>query len=518
MDDPPPTQGSIEDLGFQTEAEAAEVFQQQSPNDPYVVTSTLNDYVSNADLAVTITRGTTFPNAPFDGDEHYLTEDIYPAGTVFNPTPTIVSRRASGTGNQILMQTTVSDPVSNETIVAGTTLVQQNNVPVITSSRISLTGGAGRNYQRGFVRDRSFNGRHETRSSTVGTTIITTTVSEVQYRDVTTVAPGGGNRLTLVDATLHDFHYQQVTRNRAGSAIIQNLHYIVIRTPTGDINPYPAANSAITAIEGYIQDNSTLWIDLIQGSATPIDFTSTAQLPTGSYDVMGDLGTRREETTYQFFPYNGFAITQATINAVTITPDASGNVDIVQNDDVRPWSVTFSRSFDGVPSSPTTPNFVPGLFIRQDGSWNRVDYTTANGASGVATEEVEVRTDNLTLFVPASTIAAGFGALPANSGTAGWIHTIQVNGVDALRIDASAIPHTSDADYEFNYTALGDWTLTSATRDTTSSGLTYNGRDLYISISGDNEIYATNARIEIFKQLVADATNFTDFKNMIARL
>ena len=120
--------------------------------------------------------------------------------------------------------------------------------------------------------------------------------------------------------------------------------------------------------------------------------------------------------------------------------------------------------------------------------------------------------------VPASTIATGFGALPANSGTAGWIHTIQVNGVDALRVDASAIPHTSDADYEFNYTALGDWTLTSATRDTTSSGLTYNGRDLYISISGDNEIYATNARIEIFKQLVADATNFTDFKNMIARL
>ena len=92
-------------------------------------------------------------------------------------------------------------------------------------------------------------------------------------------------------------------------------------------------------------------------------------------------------------------------------------------------------------------------------------------------------TSSLNLFVPASTIADGFGTLPANSGTARWTHTIQVNGEDALRINASAIPHSSDADYEFDYTALNGWTNTGVARFTTSRGLRYNGGDLIIPTS-----------------------------------
>ena len=218
----------------------------------------------------------------------------------------------------------------------------------------------------------------------MGTTIITTTVSEVQYRDITTVQAGGGVTLTLVDATLHDFYYQQVSRNRAGSAIIRSLHYIVIRTPTGDINTYPAQGGAIDAIEGYIQDSSTLWIDLIQGTSTPVTFTSTAQLPTGSYSVMGDLGSQREESTYQFTPFNNFTISTATINGQPADVPANGIIDTVENDDVRPWAVTFSRNFLGVPQNPTVPDFTPGPYIRQNDQWRMIEYAggaTVSGAS-----------------------------------------------------------------------------------------------------------------------------------------
>ena len=518
LDHLPPTTGFVEALGFQTEEDAAETFQQLSPNDPYVVTSDLSAYVRGSDVQIEVTRADTFPTLPNDGDEHYLTSDIYPAGTTFNQAPTPVPVSFAGTGNQAQRTLTVIDPRSQETIPAGTIFVNQQNVPLITSSRIILAGGAGRNFRRGFVRDRSFNGIHATRSSTIGTTVVSTNVSEVQYRDITTVAPTGTNppRLTLVDATLHDFHYQQSVLSPGGSSVVRNLHYIVIRTPTGDINNYPTQATAIDVIEAAIQDSSALPIDLIQGSATPVDFTTTARFQSGSYDVMGDLGSTREETTYRFLPLNDFTITTSNINNLPITPDSAGNIDIVQNDDVRAWNVTFSRDFLGVPTTPTAATFTPGPYVYQNDAWNKLDYAGTTGGSD--TSSLDVRTDNLNLFVPTQTIANGFGNLPASSGTASWIHTIQINGVNALTINATAVTHAADADYEFNYTALGDWSLVGDARVTTSRGLTYNGPDLIVPVRGPNSVYATDARIEIFKQIVSASTSFNDFRTNIANL
>ena len=122
-----------------------------------------------------------------------------------------ITQTRSGTGNSALDTITVTDPVTNESIVAGTVFVNQVDVPVSTSGSRTLPGGTGVTFRRDFVRDRSFNGFHTTRASTVGTTIITTTVSEVRYNSVRITQNTGGisyNNVLIDNASLHDFHYQ----------------------------------------------------------------------------------------------------------------------------------------------------------------------------------------------------------------------------------------------------------------------------------------------------------------------
>ena len=140
------------------------------------------------------------------------------------------------------------------------------------------------------------------------------------------------------------------------------------------------------------------------------------------------------------------------------------------------------------------------------------------GASEDEVTSVPVRNANLTLFVPASDIATGFGALPPSSGTASWTHTLQVNGEDAVRVDASGVPHANDADYIFTYTALNDWVIQNTPLASTSGGLTYDRSDLFIEVSNNNSVYAVDARIEVLKDLVASATDFDDLKGKIANL
>ena len=88
----------------------------------------------------------------------------------------------------------------------------------------------------------------------------------------------------------------------------------------------------------------------------------------------------------------------------------------------------------------------------------------------------------------------------------------------ALTINASAVTHAADADYIFNYTVSGGWTLLSGAQETTSRPLTYSGRDLIIRVRNTNPVYATNARIEIFKEMVAASTSFSDFQSKIVNL
>ena len=535
---PPVTQGYIEDLGFITEDEAADVFQQQTPENPVVLTSDLANYLTRTDLPITVTRQESFPTHPNDGDINYLTTNLYPPGT--SEASATRTASATGTGAHARESLTVIDPVTGETIVAGTVFVNQANVPLYQTRALrGLPRGTGTTFTRGFVRDRSYNGFHTNRSSTSGTTVINTTVSEVRYGGVT--VSFGTNTPLIEDAFLYDYHFQETTVSRAGSSIVQNLHYISIDLPgtLTSVNPQLTSENAIATIEAAIADQSGLEIALVQGSSTPINFPTTSAFTGRNVPLTGYLGSLSEHTTYQFLPLNGFTIdrTLALTNigdANTITrviqsdgsintsPESiyntAGAVDLVVNTDVTTWDVRFTRTFTNVPPMGVAPTFVTGPHVFQAGIWRRLDYDNDNVIGNVENSGLSERTDNLNIFVSADTIANGFGTLPANSGTASWIHTIQVNGEDALRINGFGIPHTGDADYEFTFTALGSWSLTGSNRDSTSSGLRYNGRDLYIGISGLNPIYATNARIEILKDIVASSTDFNDFKSKMANL
>ena len=519
----PATTGLIETLGFQTEEDAAGTFQAQSPDDPYVVTSDLASYATTTALEtavpITITRGLTFPTAPVNGDEHYLTTNIWPGGTSF--TSQAVNVDASAPGVQALVEHRVLDPEIQQMVVAGTTEVTLINRPNIAERDLILPGGTGTTFYRGFVRDRSYNGIHVTRTQVVGTTTHTTTVAEVRYSLTDVSTDGGTTRSQLTGAFIHDYTYRLQTTSPVGSVIVTEVHYYVITFANGgSIGTLLTEANAVTSIEGFIQDSSSLPFALTTGSATPTEFPTTSAFTAITIRATFASGFFTDHR-YRFIPMNDFAIdtnvTNTNIGGTAVTLEADGSVNNFQPaSSIMPWAVRFTRTFAQVPPMGTMPTFVNGPHVFQT-TWRRLDYDNDSVIGNVDTGLSE-REDNLNLFVSAATVASGFGTLPANSGTAGWIHNIQVNGQSALRIDASAVTHAADADYEFNYTALNGWSLAGNARDTTSRALRYNGPDLVIPITGPNGVYATDARIEILKDIIAASTDFNDFQNKVTNL
>ena len=92
-------------------------------------------------MPITITRGLTFPTAPVNGDEHYLTTNIWPGGTSF--TSQAVNVDASAPGVQALVEHRVLDPEIQQMVVAGTTEVTLINRPNIAERDLILPGGTG---------------------------------------------------------------------------------------------------------------------------------------------------------------------------------------------------------------------------------------------------------------------------------------------------------------------------------------------------------------------------------------
>ena len=85
------------------------------------------------------------------------------------------------------------------------------------------------------------------------------------------------------------------------------------------VNPRLTEANAVSMIEGYIQDQCTLEIALVQGESLPTDFATTAQFGSISPTLSGALGSLQEQTTYQFTPMNGFSLntTRTTIGGAT---------------------------------------------------------------------------------------------------------------------------------------------------------------------------------------------------------
>ena len=99
------TAGSIEDLGFQTEDDAHATFQAiETTGNEYVRTPDLAAYATTTALStavpITLTSGDTFPTDPVNGDQHYLSTNIYADSVAF--TPQTLREPFTGTGNQAL--------------------------------------------------------------------------------------------------------------------------------------------------------------------------------------------------------------------------------------------------------------------------------------------------------------------------------------------------------------------------------------------------------------------------------
>ena len=389
----PPTIGQIENLGFQTSTDSDDLYQPiETTGNEYVRTPDLANYVTTTSLGtilpVTVTRGDTFPTDPEDGDQHFLTTNIYPTGTTF--TPTVRTERETGTGVQTLMEHTTTDPVTALTVVVGTTLVSQANVPIETQSERIVPAGPTTVFSRGFTRDRSYDGFHITRSNVVGSTTHTTTVSENRYGNVTVNLT---DNPTVVGALLYDYYYRVHTTNIGGGSILAEVHYIAIDLGGGAVvNPLLTEANAISEIERLIQDQSALDIQLVQGSALPIQFPTTSNFTSRNLTLRGMLGTLQEQSTYQFTPMNGFALntTRTTIGGATtvariIGPDGTidtspqpiitdGVVNIVVNAAATNWAAEFTRSYPNVPSASTTPDASAGQYFHQ-GSWRAITST-----------------------------------------------------------------------------------------------------------------------------------------------
>ena len=260
-------------LGFQTEDDAHATFQAiETTGNEYVRTPTLADYATTAALTtavpITLTTGDAFPTSPVNGDQHYLSTNIYADTVAF--TPRTLRESFSGTGNQAMMTVRVNDPVTNVEIVAGTYFVNEADVPVESDERSPLSAGAIHTFTRGFNRDRTFNGIHTTRSQVVGTTTHLTTVSETRYGNVS-VTTAGATTL-MVGATLHDYHYRLQTTSAVGGRVLRDVHFYNIQfsNAPGTINPAVTGTNVIDMIEGFIQDSSTLEIALTSGESTPL--------------------------------------------------------------------------------------------------------------------------------------------------------------------------------------------------------------------------------------------------------
>ena len=400
VDNLPVTTGSIEDLGFQTETDAADTFQAQSPDDPYVVTSDLSAYATTAALGtavpITITRGTTFPTAPVNGDEHYLTTNIWPTGTTFvSETET---SDASGTTVQTLTEHRVLDPEIQQMIVAGTTEVTLTNRPNVAERDLILPGGTGTTFYRGFVRDRSYNGLHVTRAQVVGTTTHTTTVSEVRYSLTDVSIDGGTTRSQLNGAFVHDYTYRLQTTSAVGARIVREVHYFVMQFANGGaIGTLLTEANAITTMEGLIQDSSSLAFALTSGSATPTEFPSTSAFTSTTVRATFASGFFTDYR-YRFIPMNGFTIdtttTRTNIGGAAVTLEADGSVnDFRPASNIMAWNVRFRRTFTNVPSpSGVTPLFTNGPHVFQT-TWQRLDYVgedvTSVATSGFFTNRME---------------------------------------------------------------------------------------------------------------------------------
>ena len=151
-------------------------------------------------------------------------------------------------------------------------------------------------------------GIHVTRAQVVGTTTHTTTVSEVRYSLTDVSIDGGTTRSQLNGAFVYDYTYRLQTTSAVGARIVREVHYFVMQFANGGtIGTLLTEANAITTIEGFIQDSSSLAFALTSGSATPTEFPSTSAFTATTIRATFASGFFTDYR-YRFIPMNDFTI------------------------------------------------------------------------------------------------------------------------------------------------------------------------------------------------------------------
>ena len=336
---------------------------------PYAMTSALGTPVP-----VTITRGEAFPTGAADGDQHFLTTNIYPGSVTRTQQVFAVQSGTGATTGQA--QATATDPGTSETVVAGLITVVRDDrtqpnrdVSTAVSGATTFTAG-GRNH--------SFNGFRLSRAVNAGGG-----VTNVIY-----VTESRGNNVQLNgnvirNATWQNVHIRIQSGNSLGFAqhIINDASYVAINfadDTSANVNTFLTSSNAIDMMLGFLSSDSTLDAGLVQNTSFASSITTRASYTGGSVMVDTPQPTI-EATSYEFIPQNGFEIDRdrSTIGGQTLTARnlalTNNRLNAIINGAPMAWQADFVRTFR-VPADPATitPVATEGQHLYFNNGWHRM--------------------------------------------------------------------------------------------------------------------------------------------------
>ena len=377
----PVTNTVIDSLGYTRTDVLDSRFQPIQDNSNPLITQTalataLNSYVTTDTLSTTlpvaVTRGDTFPLATVaqDGDQHFLTTNIYAPGTQTNP----VNRSGTLFGSTTLTETQVpasdTDPITGENVVAGLVEITQE-MESVPNMNVSETVSGATTYGLS-NRNHAFSGFHLSRLVNAGGgTTNAIYVTETMGNTVTY------NNEVVQGATWYNVHIRVQSGNALGLAqhVINDASYVFIDfgTPALNVNTRLTADTAIDTMLGYLSNDSALTAGLVHNTNVASSITTRGTY-TGGTIMVSRAQPDRLTSVYSFIPQNGFSIdttsnrTFITGNTVTVNPNGRVLERIAGG--VVSWQVTFARTYQ-VPTGTPTPRAREGQYIYDNG-WRQV--------------------------------------------------------------------------------------------------------------------------------------------------
>ena len=374
----PVTNTTIDALGYTTTDQLDSRYQAIQDNTNPLITQTalataLMPYATTAALGtavpVTITRGDDFPTTSEDGDQHFLTTNLY--ASTLPTSPVTLSGVDSGSTIQEQEQVfaTINDPITDERVVCGLVSVDQERDPVPNSIVTQAVSGATTYGLSN--RDHAFRGFHLSRLVNAGGgTTNAIYVTETMGNTVT------HNGEVVQNAIWYNVHIRVQTSNAIGLAghVINDASYVFIQFLNDqalNVNTRLTADTAINTMLGYLSNDSALTAGLVHNTNVASSITTRATYTGGNIMVsrpQPDVLT----SVYSFIPQNGFTIntTNTFITGTTLVVLPNGRVLARVAGGVVSWQATFERTYQ-VPTGTPEPEAAEGQYIYDNG-WRPV--------------------------------------------------------------------------------------------------------------------------------------------------